>query len=81
MADDYVVWTEKKVEYPKILFVRQESLPYPYYELKRLIGRENLESTVPDDEKEHTVGLYQLIAVETYKKKVTRTETVNKVSK
>ena len=65
-------------KYPKTLYVTSDDY-YPYHGIKQLIGRETLESSVRDDDKENEVAVYQLVGVNKYKKKVTRTSVVEKV--
>ena len=67
------------VEFPKTLFVKEEQMYYPYQELTHLIGRSDLAASVPDNDGTTVVATYALVQVETYKKIVTKTETVKKV--
>ena len=67
------------VEFPKTLFVKEEHLMYPYHDLKHLVGRSDLAASVPDNDGTTVVATYALVQVETYKKIVTKTETVKKV--
>ena len=66
------------VEFPKTLFVIEETvyLDYILRDMKHLVGKHDLASAVPDNDKTNTVATYVLVSVDKYKKTVTRTETV-----
>lgn len=67
------------MKYPETLYVVDENMSYPFHELSNLVGKETLESAVPDNNKENVVAVYQLVKIEKYKKTVTKTSTIEKV--
>lgn len=67
-------------KFPNRLYVAEKDRGWPMSGLKYLEGTGHLESLVPDNNEETTVAVYELVRVEKYKKLVTRTEVVEKVS-
>lgn len=74
---------EEKKEFPTRLYVTEEPIYLGFSSCsnppKQLVGSGHLESVIPDNDKEKTVAVYELIRVEKYKKTVTRTSVVEKV--
>lgn len=69
--------TEK--EFPNRLYVAEKHRDFPLQELKFLEGSGHVEYLVPDNNREITVAVYELIRVEKYKKITTVTSVVEKV--
>jgi hypothetical protein len=69
------------MEFPEILYVAEETHYLGYSDHgKHLVGSGNLDSRVPDNERETIVGTYKLVTVEKYIKKSTRTSVIEKIN-
>jgi hypothetical protein len=68
-----------ETEFPETLYVTEQH-QYRYIGLpKVLIGKASLDSQVPDNDRETTVAVYQLVRVEKYQKITTKTSVIKRV--
>ncbi len=67
------------MEFPKTLYVRERDVS-PYVGIKEWYSTGYLEGAIPDNGQANVIAVYELVSIGSYKKTITKTSVVQKVS-